>query len=158
MKTTLTPLHFKKLILGFWGLYFVLVFASNLTDGLRATGFLEKSIAFASGNYDLVARVTAIYSTPAWLVALMFVGLLVWELLAGILFFRAWRWQNDPARARSGSLTAFTFSIALWCAFILADEFFIAFEVGNLESTHIRLLVAEVVCLLAVDSIANTVS
>ncbi|MEZ4773223.1 MAG: hypothetical protein R3D00_08570 [Bacteroidia bacterium] len=155
MKTTFTSLQFKKLILGFWGLYFILVFASNLTDGLRATGFLEKSISFASGNYDLVARVTAIYSTPAWMVALMFVGLLLWELLAGLLFFRAWHWLKDPTRARSGSITAFTFSIALWCAFILADEFFVAFEVGNLESTHMRILVAEVVCLLAVEGVRS---
>ncbi|MEZ4829603.1 MAG: hypothetical protein R3C61_25455 [Bacteroidia bacterium] len=155
MKTTFTSIQFRKLILGFWGLYFILVFASNLTDGLRALGFFEKSIAFASGNYDLVARVTAIYSTPAWMVALMFVGLLLWELLAAVLFFRAWRWQKDTTRAHSGNLTAFTFSIALWCAFILADEFFIAFEVGNLESTHMRLLVAEVVCLLAVDVVRS---
>jgi hypothetical protein len=43
---------------------------------------------------------------------------------------------------------AFTASLGLWMAFILADEFFIAYEVAGLEATHVRLFTAQLASLL----------
>ena len=43
---------------------------------------------------------------------------------------------------------AFTASLLLWSAFLIADEVFIAYP---LEAPHLRLFVAHLVTLLAID-------
>lgn len=140
----------KRALLGFWALYLAIVLASNLTDALKALGVLPDAWAFASGNFALVAQVTDIYAVPAFVDAVLFAGVLAWEAAAAWLFWRAFQRFRSVADGLPAVYAAFTASIGLWMAFILADEFFIAYDVAGLEATHMGLLSAHLLSLLAV--------
>ncbi len=43
-------------------------------------------LAFASGNWDLLLSTAAIYATPRWLPAVLFAGVIAWEVLAAVSF------------------------------------------------------------------------
>ena len=70
----MSALVIKRGILFFWALWFSLVLATNVTDGLKALQVLPQSWAFTSGNFALMTTVTAIYHTPIWIVAILFLG------------------------------------------------------------------------------------
>jgi hypothetical protein len=149
----MTPDRLIRLgILFFWGAYFTLVFASNGADALKAMGVLSESFAFASGNYALVHRVTRIYAVPAAGVALLFAGVLLWQVTVATLYWKALAgWLRDRGEAREVNL-AFAGALGLWAAFILMDEFLIAYDVAGLESTHVALLSAQLLSLLVFHS------
>jgi len=135
----------KRGLLLFWAAYLTLVFATNLSDGLKAAGVLPPSWLFASGNYAFLGETTARYGTPAWANAILFGGVVAWEGLAATLFWRAGRCY------RRGSALVYAASgcgLGLWAAFVLADEVFLAYPV---EATHWRLFVAQLATLLAVE-------
>lgn len=149
----MTPDRLIRLgILFFWGAYFTLVFASNAADALKAMGVLSESFAFASGNYALVYRVTRIYAVPGVGVALLFAGVLVWQVAVATLYWKAFaRWLRDRGEAREVNL-AFAGGLGLWAAFILTDELLIAYDVAGLESTHVALLSVQLLSLLVFHS------
>ncbi len=66
--------------------------------------------------------------------AILFAGVVVWEGLGAVLLWR-------PTDA------AFVVTLALWGAFVLAEEIFLAYVV---EATHLRLFIAQLVTLLVI--------
>jgi hypothetical protein len=128
-------------LLGFWCLYFAIVTLSNLTDLLRSIHVLPADWAWISGNLAFIATSTAKISVPAGLSSVLLAGVIVWQSLASILFWRALR-RGD--RASMGP--AFVVSLSLWATFILLDEILLIFETGA-EATHLRLFIAELVSL-----------
>jgi hypothetical protein len=109
---------------------------------------MATSRAFASGNWKLIQETTARYRTPAAMNVVLFAGVILWEAVAAVLLWRAgWRFRGRSS-ARKAVYLAFTTSLLLWGAFLVADEVFVAYP---LESTHLRLLVAHLVALLAVE-------
>jgi len=136
----------KRGLLGFWALYFTLVFTSNAFDALKAVGLLDAGFRYASGNYAMIVAATAKLAPPAAVNAILFAGVLGWEALAAALFWASFRRVSHRGSVETA---AFVVSIALWAAFILADELFIAYE-GGMEATHVRLFVAQLVTLLAI--------
>lgn len=136
----------KRGIVGFWALYFTLVFASNAFDALKALGVVGDRFAFASGNYAMIVAATAKLASSTALNAILFAGVLAWEALAAVLFWSAFRRVRHRGPVETA---AFVASIALWAAFVLADEVFLAYE-GGTEATHVRLFVAQLVSLLAI--------
>jgi hypothetical protein len=106
---------------------------------------LEEGWALASGNYQFLTQTTARYGTPNWVNGLLFVGVICWEGLAAALFWLAW--ARFPRRRRE-VYAAFTVSLALWGTFLLADEVFVAYAVA---ATHLRLFIAQLVTLLAIE-------
>lgn len=138
----------KRVVLLFWAIWLSVVFFSNLADAGKALGLLGESWPFASGNWKLLQETTARYRTPAFLNAILFAGVILWEGVAAMLFWWAgWSFRGRRS-ARKTVYMAFTTSVLLWGSFLVADEIFIAFP---LESTHLRLFVAHLVTLLAVD-------
>jgi len=91
---------------------------------------------------------TARYGTPDLLNNLLFAGVILWEGVAALLFWRsAWTFRGK----KSGHVDlyfAFTASLSLWGAFLIADEICLAYA---LESTHLRLFIAQLGTLLAID-------
>ena len=136
-------------LLGFWTLWFALVSASNLADLAQSLGWLPPAWRFASGNYALLEKTTAIYSLPSWANRLLFLGVIFWELAA------TWLLAGTLAATCGGRLAAgrldrvFAVAAGLFAAFVLADELFIAFATG-MEATHLRILVAMLVTLLVI--------
>ncbi len=137
----------KRGLLFFWAAWLTIIFLTNLFDLLKQLGILDTGWAFASGNFGFMQATTALYATPDAIVTLLFIGVIVWEGLAAGLLWRAF----VGFRAGSGALarvnTAFAFSLALWAAFMLADELLMAYDV---EATHMRILTSQIVTLLAI--------
>ena len=144
------PVRFlKQALLAFWAAWLTVVLATNVLDAAKALGLLGEGWAFASGNYRFLAETTSRYGTPAWLNGLLFVGVIVWESAAALLFWLAcWRYRGQAEAGRRVLYAAFTASLLLWGAFLIADEVFIAYAVAG---THLRLLTAQLVTLLAVE-------
>jgi hypothetical protein len=139
----------KRSLLLFWAVWLSIVFATNLLDGLKALGLLGESWAFASGNYRFLVETTARYGTPAWLNGLLFGSVVCWEGLAALLFWLALLTFRGKGEGRKRPLSwAFTVSLLLWGAFLIADEVFIAYGVAP---AHWRPFTAQLATLLVVE-------
>src|SRR5262245_50232693 len=89
------PALLKRSLLLFWAVWFTVVFLTNAADAAKATGLFDESWAFASGNYRFVAETMARYGAASWANAICFGGVIVWEGLAAMLFWRAaWAFQG----------------------------------------------------------------
>jgi hypothetical protein len=143
-----SALLLKRALLLFWAVWLTVVLTTNVLDACKAVGLLPEGWTFASGNYRFVAETTARYGTPAWVNGLLFAGVLVWEALAAALFWLAGlRFRGRGKDGVRPVYAAFTVGLALWAAFMVADEVFIAYAV---EATHVRLFTAQLATLLAV--------
>lgn len=133
-------------LLVFWALWLTLVFFTNLFDGLKQAGVLPESWRFASGNYKAMRDVTDGYRVPDKVVGLLFAGVVLWEMLAMGLMWRAVL-MFGPAGSFAATYAAFAVSLALWAAFILADEVFDAYDMSHV---HMVLFAVQLLSLLAV--------
>jgi hypothetical protein len=139
----------KRALLAFWAVWLTVVLATNVLDAAKAVGALGPGWTFASGNYAFLAETTSRYGTPPWLIAVLFAGVIAWQGLAAVLFWRAClRFREASYDARRSRYAAFTVSLLLWAAFLVADEVFIAYAVA---ATHLRLFTAQLVTLLAIE-------
>lgn len=139
---------FKRLLLLGWAAWLSVVFLSNLADAAKALRWLPESWAFASGNLQFIRQTTAPYGTPDLVNAGLFAGVIVWEGVATVLFWRAaWTFRGG-GMGRKAMYQAFIVLLSLWFGFLVADEVFIAYA---LEGTHLRLFVAQLLTLLAVE-------
>ncbi len=143
---------FKRSLILFWSVWLSIVFATNLADALKSLGLLDEQWQFASGNYAFMASTTARYSVPGWANAILFAGVILWELLATILFWLLW-WETRSAKPACAKrlYPALLSALMLWAAFAIAYEVLIIYaQHSNVESTHFRLFIAQLVTLLAV--------
>jgi hypothetical protein len=133
----------KRGLLLLWAAWFSLVCVMNILGGLKAAGMLRPSWKFASKNYEAVAKAVSVYRAPRWLPAILFAGVISWELAAACLYFAAFAAGGMPGAAAHA---AFATGIGLMAAFMLADELTLryAFEQG-----HQLLLITQLACLLA---------
>jgi len=129
-------------LLAFWALYFAIVALSNLTDLLRGVGVLAADWHWISGNLAFMASATGKFGVPAWANPLLLAGVIAWQGLAAVLF---WRAARDGGNDSLGP--PFMVGIALWAVFVLLDELLLIFETGA-EATHLRLLIAQLVTLV----------
>ena len=146
--------YLKRGLVLFWSLWLTVVFSTNACDGLKELGALDEQWRFASGNFRFLVDTTARYDAPAWLNGVLFLGVILWEGSAAVLFWLAW-WQTrrqPPATSRLLH-AAFFVSIMLWGAFMLADELLMAYKV---ESTHLALFTGQLVTLLAIVLLPDT--
>ena len=127
-------------LLGFWALYFAIVALSNLADLCQSLHLLPAGWRWVSGNLAFIRASTG--RLPAWTSQLLLAGVIAWQALAGVLF---WRAARDPAGRWLGP--AFVVSLSLWATFILLDEILLIFETGA-EATHFRIMIAELLTLV----------
>lgn len=132
-------------LLGFWALYFGIVALSNLADLLRSVHLLPASWRWVSGNLAFMASATGKFGVPAWVNPILLAGVIAWQGLATVLFWRAAR------SGRTGLGPPFAVGISLWAVFILLDELLLIFETGA-EATHLRLFIAQVLTLVLLRS------
>lgn len=145
---TFSLLTLKRGLVFFWALWLTIVWLTNVTDLLKHFNILGADFTFASYNYDFMRETTAIYALPAAMVLALYIGVIVWEGLAALLLWRAFAaFRGTAVRGLPAVYTAFAFSLALWAAFVVVDEFFIAYEV---EGTHMAIFTSQLVTLLAV--------
>lgn len=138
----------KRVLLLFWAVWFSIVFLTNVADAGKSLGLLDRSWTFASGNFKSIMETTARYGTNALVNGALFGGVILWEGIAVVLFWWAGLTFRGKGSGRRILYCAFTTSLLLWGAFLVADEVCIAYP---LEGTHLRLFVAHLVTLLAVE-------
>jgi hypothetical protein len=141
-----TSLVLKQGILLFWALWLTVTWLANTCDGLKACHLLGAGWKFASGNYALMVETTQKYRTPLWLNVVLFGGVILWQGCAALLFWFALSVFHGVHRPGGNALyTAFLVSLALWAAFIVVDEIFLAYAT---EDTHLRVFTAQTISLL----------
>jgi hypothetical protein len=134
-------------LLSFWGLWFVMVFSTNLFEGLKVLHRLSWTWKFASHNFQPVVLATAEYHAPAWLPKALFSGVLLWQLTTVLLFGWAIVASIENASLNWALVdAAFAAGLGLWGAFMLADEFFKEYDT---EHTHVQLFTAQLVTVVA---------
>jgi len=137
----------KHGLLLFWALWSTIVFFTNVFDGLKAWGVIDRGWPLASGNYGLLARARSRVGAPRWVNDVAFGGATLWQGLTAALFWRATS-HYRPARHDEAN-TAFAASAGMWAAFLVADELMVAYETG-VEGAHMRILTAQLVSLLSI--------
>src|SRR3954453_19689722 len=75
------------LCLAGWAMYISLVTASNLTELMHSFGWVNWT--FRSGNLDFIATATRIYFSSRPLNQVLLAGVIAWEGMSAILFWRA---------------------------------------------------------------------
>ena len=96
LKERLTLRLLGPALLGFWALYFAIVALSNLTDLLVGVGILPAGWRWVSGNLAFVAASTARVGAPAWVNPILLAGVVGWQGLIALLFWRAAREPRGP--------------------------------------------------------------
>ena len=134
----------------FWALWLSLVTLTNTFDALRQLGLLPEAFTFASYNFDLVRETVGAHGIGTPLAVLLFAGVLVWELLASLLLWRAWAAMLHGAHGTAAEVTqAFVLSLALWAAFLIATEMTVNYVTAG---THKSTLIAQLATLLVIRS------
>lgn len=141
-----------RTLLLFWASWFSVVSASNAVDGLQAAGVLAPGWRFTSGNFALVAECLSFYSLSPASAGVLFTLVLLLELAASALFWRA-ALEPDPGSADSQTtiLSPFLIAIGLFCGFLVFDELLLVYRrFPNLETTHFIVLGALLLSLLLI--------
>ncbi len=135
----------------FWAAWLTVVTLTNITDALRQLGALPSGFGWASYNFDLVRETVGAHGVPVAVAALLFAGVIAWEILASALLWQAWNVMRKDSTGAAGSSAevtrAFAVSIALWCAFLMATEVFINYATAG---THKATLIAQIATLLLI--------
>ena len=146
------PRILARAILLFWALWLSVVSASNAVDALQAAGLLAPGLHFASGNFALVAETLSVYAVPRGSAAVLFALVLVLEIAASWLFWRA-ALDPDPLapHAPAKVLHPFLVGIGLFCGFLVFDEVLLVYRrFPNLETTHFAILSALLLSLVLI--------
>jgi hypothetical protein len=137
----------KRGLLLFWVAWTGIVVATNGAEVLKALHLLPELWAPASGNYLLMVAVGSIYGTPRWVMSTLFGGVLLWQAVGTAAFGRAVLTTNGTATENGAISRAFAVNLALWAAFMITDEVFLAY--GG-EETHRSIFAAQLLTLLAI--------
>jgi hypothetical protein len=134
-------------LLALWACWYSLVVVTNAADAMKALAILPADWPLASRNFQRVRKATAVYNAPGWLGAALFAGVIIWQAVSAVLFWLAF----SHSLAGHGvdfpqANLAFAVALALWGAFILAEEIFKQYRT---ESSHLLLFLAQLLSLVA---------
>ena len=120
-------------LLGFWTLWFAIVTATNVLG--------------VSSNDQAIVRATQRFAPPPWVPRFLFIAVIVWQAASTALLARAvaLSLMHDAVDLAAATL-ALGSGIALWGAFMLADEITVKYE---FERTHELLFIAQLATLIA---------
>jgi hypothetical protein len=136
----------KRSVLLFWAAWLSVVVATNVLDVLRALGPFPPSFPFASGNWQWINQTMDPLGVPRGLQATLFAGAIAWEVLAAVLFWRAVAaYRGRPLAEETEAVLACGVNLALWAAFQVLDEVFLAYQP---EGTHRTIFISQVATLV----------
>jgi hypothetical protein len=140
-------LGIKLGLLSFWGLWFLLVFSTNLCEGLKVLRLIPWTWKFASHNFQAVVLALAEYEAPSWISKALFSGILLWQLITAFLFGWATVASLEHFSLRWELINAaFAAGLALWAGFMLADELCKQYDP---ERGHVLFFIAQLSTLVA---------
>jgi hypothetical protein len=139
--------YLKTGCLLFWASWFSLACLTNVFDFMNMLALISPEWRFRSGNLILLSQSLSIYQISPLFINLLFICDVLIQALAGALFFIAayqfWQRKNPWVYINY----AFGISIALWAAFIVMEEIFIAYV---FEGGHRELFAFELITLMAI--------
>lgn len=125
--------YFKKIILLFWALWWLIALWTDLVGALAHLGFLQKSWA-PDINYPFLVQSLGIYPLPLWFPAFLFSTILFYLVLICLAFLWATlALAKQEAIWRKRADIAFILSLSFWFAFFLGDQFIMKYD---LEQNH----------------------
>ena len=134
----------------FWAVWLTIATTTNLFDALKQLGLLPAGFTFTSYNFTLVKGTLSAHGIPVSVAAILFAGVILWEMLACGLFWRAWMAIRRHADGRAPEVTqAFIVSLALWAAFLIATEVTVNYLTAE---THKATFIAQLATLMVVRS------
>jgi hypothetical protein len=136
----------KRITLLFWAAWLSVVSATNVLDGLKSLDALPSTFKFVSGNWQWINQVMDPLDIPRGLQAALFAGAIAWEALAAMLFWRAVAtYRGRPLAQEKPTIYACGVNLALWAAFQVLDEVFMAYEP---EGVHRAIFISQIATLL----------
>lgn len=135
-------------LLTLWTGWFTIVVCTNVCDALKALGVLPQHWSFASENFARVREAISVYSLPHAVAAFLYAGVIAWQLVVSVLFWRALIGSGSVSQVwLAAADLAFTAALGLWAAFLLAEEVFKQYET---EGKHVALFMAQLLTLIAI--------
>jgi hypothetical protein len=131
----------KRLLLGFWGMYFSMVALTNLVDLLGAVGATHWTF-LNSGNFGYLQSVVKVYAVAPSLTKGLLAGAFAIEAIGAVLFWRALR-----ARTLKSALQAHCYGTAVWLVFIFMTELFVAYQAESVFRELLLLIIATAICI-----------
>lgn len=140
-------------LLLFWSGWLSVVFASNLTDGLRQAGMIPTSWQFVSGNFAQISEAVEIYSFSKFWAPGLFCTVVLLQLAGSLLFWRAFLDPQSVVRlGHPKLLQAFCLALTIFAGLLIADEVFIVYaRLPGLQTTHLLVLCALLLSLAVIS-------
>lgn len=137
----------KRILLVFWASWLTVVATTNIFDALKTIGMLPDSFRFVSGNWAWINQTMDPLDVSRGLQVFLFVGVIAWESVAAILFFwAALTFRGRPLSQEKATLWACGVNLALWAAFQVLDEVFLAYQP---EAVHRAIFISQIATILA---------
>jgi hypothetical protein len=129
----ITNTNFKKTLILFWSLWWLIALWTDVTGGLAHLGLLNASWA-PDINYPFLVASLKIYHAPSFLTGILFIGILLGSLVSALAFCQASLslTKNETIWIRRAEV-AFIISLTFWLAFFIADQLVLKFD---LEQNH----------------------
>lgn len=138
----------------FWAMWFSMATLTNFMDLLTHLSLLPEHFSFASHNENLMKGIMSLYHLPDSVVLFAFILIITYEFIITCTFWIAAVGFLKSLPSRMALVNrAFTLSIALWAAFMVGEEIFIAYA---FEGVHLDLLVAQLICLMAIHLLPSS--
>src|SRR5690242_17552828 len=119
-----------------WSAWISVVVTTNILDALHNAGFLPQWVS-SSGNFQLMLSTTAVYHTPVVIDWFLFLGVILWEAIFALLFWRSvvalWK---EGSRNNPSVQMAYVFALPLWLVFLFFDEVFLNYPI---EGAHLHI-------------------
>ena len=136
----------KRTVLLFWAAWLSVVTTTNVLNGMCALGALPDSFKFVSGNWQWINQVMDPLGVPRGTQAVLFASAITWEALgAGLFWWAVATYRGRPLTREKAVLYACGVNLALWAAFQVLDEVFMAYQP---EGVHRVIFVSQIVTLL----------
>jgi hypothetical protein len=142
-------LIFKRLLVGFWAMFFSLVALTNLVDLLDTLGAFDWRF-LDSGNYEYLRSVVDVYGVGPAVTKALLAGAFAVELVAAVLFWRALLRLGRGERALREAFVAVCFGTGVWVAFVFMTEFFTAYDSESVFRELLAIMVGTALALVLV--------
>lgn len=125
--------QFKKIIILFWALWWLIALWTDVVGILAHIGLIHASWA-PDTNYTFLVQTLKMYPISDWMPACFLLGIILWSFLSAGLFCWACVGLNKKREIwMRRAQYAFIVSLTYWLAFFLADQIVMKYD---LEENH----------------------
>jgi hypothetical protein len=124
---------FKKAIIIFWAIWWVIASWTDIIGGLAHLGILHASWA-PDTNYPFLVESLKMYHLKPWIPTIAFIGIITWSTASTLAFiFASFSLVRDEQVWLPRAEFAFILSLTYWMTFFLADQIVMKYD---LEQNH----------------------